>query len=490
MALTRKKKIIIAVVVVAVIGIIAIFSVLASRTEQAEVSTVKVEVRPELRSTVTASGEVRPVRYIKLTSEVAGRIEEIYVNPGDHVTLGRPVVRVDPTQLQSTQEAQFALTQAALNDIQSSRNAVAQAEQGLIVSESAVAQARQQTVSAQIDVKTAERELKRATELVESNVISRAEYDNARDRFDSAKARLDALQIAVKEAQERANQQRVAVNESKISVRTSEMRASQQQALLRGSSSQRSKATQLSPLDGVVADIPVRVGEYAVASLSSTPLMTIADMSEINVEVNVDETEISNVSEGQQVKIKVDALGDKEIKGVVTQKNPLAISKSDQQGGLANRVNVQEAKEFKVTIRIDPSMPDDIRGALRPGMSATATITTKTVNNVIAVPLQAIVEKAPPTPGPTIAGSAPTPAPTEKRKDIKGLYLMQGNKAKFVEITTGITGESDIEVTSGVKATDEVITGPSRILKTLKDGAVVKRQTRKATDNANSGGGS
>src|SRR6187200_1161926 len=147
MALTRKKKIIIAISAVAVLGIIVIVSVLASRKEEAEVTTVKLEIKPELRQTVTASGEVRPVRYIKLTSEVAGRIEEIYVNPGDHVTLGRPVVRVDPTQLQSTQEAQFALTQAALNDIQSSRNAVAQAEQGLIVSESAVAQARQQTVS-------------------------------------------------------------------------------------------------------------------------------------------------------------------------------------------------------------------------------------------------------------------------------------------------------------------------------------------------------
>ena len=489
MALTRKKKIIIAVAAVAVLLLVVIISVLASRKDEAEVTTVKVEVRPELRSTVTASGEVRPVRYIKLTSEVAGRIEEIYVNAGDQVTLGKPVVRVDPTQLQSTQEAQFAATQASLNEIQSARNAVSTAEQGLVVTESAVAQARQQIVTAQIDLKTAERELKRATDLVESNVISRSEYDAARDRFDSARAKLDAQQIAVKEAMDRANQQRVAVKEAKNSVRTSEMRANQQQALLRGSASQRSKATQLSPLTGVVADIPVRVGEYAVASLSSTPLMTIADMSTINVEVNVDETEISNVEVGQQTRIKVDALGDKEIKGVVTQKNPLAVSKSDTQGGLSNRVNVQEAKEFKVTIEMR-DMPDDVRNALRPGMSATATITTKTKNNVIAVPLQAIVEKAPPTPSPTIAGSAPTPMTTEKRKDIKGVYVLQGTKAKFVEVTTGITGESDIEILSGVKAADEVITGPSRVLKTLKEGATVKRQTRKSAENSNAGGGS
>jgi len=504
MALTRKKKIIIGVGVVAALAIIVIISVFASRKDESEVSAVKVEVRPELRSTVTASGEVRPVRYIKLTSEVAGRIEEIYVTPGDHVTLGKPVVRVDPTQLQSSQEAQFAATQASLNDIQSARNAVAQAEQGLVVSETAVAQARQQLVAsqtsvdrAQVDLNTAARELKRVTDLIESGVASRSEYDAAKDRHEQAKislstarANLESQRLAIKEAMDRANAQRVSVKDAKTSVRTSEMRANQQQALLRGSSSQRSKATQLSPLNGVVADIPVRVGEYAVASLSSTPLMTIADMSMINIEVNVDETEISNVEVGQQVKIKVDALGDKDVKGVVLQKNPLAISKSDTQGGLSNRVNVQEAKEFKVTIQVDNGMPDDIRNALRPGMSATATITTKTRNNVIAVPLQAIVEKAPPTPSPTLAGSAPTPVPTEKRKDIKGVYLMQAGKAKFVEVTTGITGESDIEILSGVKSGDEVITGPSRVLKTLKDGAMVKRQTIKASDNANAGGGS
>jgi HlyD family secretion protein len=122
--------------------------------------------------------------------------------------------------------------------------------------------------------------------------------------------------------------------------------------MLRGQTSQRSKATQLSPLNGVVADIPTRVGEFAVAGLSTTPLMTIADMSQINVEVNVDETEINNVKVGQEAKVKVDALGDKEIKAVVTQKNPLAISKSDTTGGLSNRVNVQEAKEFKVTLEL------------------------------------------------------------------------------------------------------------------------------------------
>src|SRR6185503_362762 len=505
MALTKKKKIIIAVAAVAVLALVIIISVFASRKDEAEVTTVKLEVKPELRQTVTASGEVRPIRYIKLTSEVPGRIEEIYVNPGDQVTQGKPLVRVDPTQLQSSQEAQWAAAQQAMNDIQSARNAVASSQQGLVVAEASVASARQQLVAlqtsvdrAQVDLNTAQRELKRYSDLIEAGVASRSDYDAARDRFDqskialqTARANLESQRIAVKEAQERANQQKLAVQEARTGIKSSEMRANQQQALLRGQSSQRSKATQLSPLTGVIADIPTRVGEYAVAGLSTTPLMTIADMSTINVEVNVDETEISNVEVGQSAKVKVDALGDKEIQAVVTQKNPLAVSKSDTQGGLSNRVNVQEAKEFKVTVELR-DMPDEIRNALRPGMSGTATITTKTRNNVVDVPLESIVEKAAPAPSPaaTVARNVPTPASGEKPKSLKGVYVLEGNKVRFIEVTTGITGEADIEVTSGVKPGQEIVRGPSRVLKTLKDGTTVKRQEKKTGANANANEGS
>jgi len=506
MALSRKKKIIIGVVVVAVLAIAVVVSVIATRKEEPEVITVKLNVRPELKQTVTASGEVRPIRYIKLTSEVPGRIEEIYVTAGDQVTKGKPLVRVDPTQLQSNQEAQWAATQASINDVQNARNAVNSAQQALVVAEASVAAARQQVVSmqtsvdrAQVEVNTAQRELKRYTELIEAGVSSRFEYDTARDRLETAKialetagANLEAQKIAVKEATERANQQRIAVQDAKTSIKSSEMRASQQQAMLRGQTSQRSKATQLSPLNGVVADIPTRVGEFAVAGLSTTPLMTIADMSQINVEVNVDETEINHVKVGQEAKVKVDALGDKEIKAVVTQKNPLAISKSDATGGLSNRVNVQEAKEFKVTLELR-DLSEDVQTSLRPGMSSTATITTDTKTNVLAVPLEAIVEKAPApaaSPAASVAGGVPAASPGgEKPKAQKGVYLIEGNKVRFIEVTTGITGEADIEVSSGVKPDMEIVRGPSRVLKTLKDGMTVKRQTKKP-GNANGNEGS
>src|SRR5437016_4245119 len=139
MALSRKKKIIIGVSALVVLLLIVVISVIATRKDEAEVTTVKVEVRPELKSTVTASGEVRPIQYIKLTSEIPGRILEIYVNPGDQVKKGQSLVRIDPTQLQSSQEAQWAATQASLSDVQNARSSVAQAQQSLSASEVSVA---------------------------------------------------------------------------------------------------------------------------------------------------------------------------------------------------------------------------------------------------------------------------------------------------------------------------------------------------------------
>jgi HlyD family secretion protein len=262
--------------------------------------------------------------------------------------------------------------------------------------------------------------------------------------------------------------------------------------LQRGQSSQLAKATQLAPITGIIADVPSKVGTFAVAQLSSTPLLTIADMSTVNVEVKVDETEISKVEVGQPAKIKVDAFAEREILGTVTQKTPLALGKSATQSGLQTQINVQEAKEFRVVVQLQ-NVPDDIRNGLKPGMSATATITTQVKNNVVAVPLQAIVEKSPtPPPGAPAQGGVPSSstASAEKPKDIKGVYILEGNKVKFVEVTTGITGESDIEILSGVQPNMEVITGPSRVLKALKEAQTVKRQVRKPGDaNSNSGEG-
>ena len=505
MALSRKSKIIIGAVAAVLIVVVIIASIFATRTDTPEVTVVKADKRSELRSTVTSSGEVRPIQFMNLTSEVQGKIEEIYVKEGDQVKKGQPLVKLDPNQLQSSTDAQLAALQSAQDEVRvtqsqvvAAQNQYAQAQQQLNVSQVAIDTARQQVVSAQTDVDKAQvevnaatRELKRNQQLLESGVVSRQAYDESKDRVDSAAAVLSTAkanpasrQLGIKDAQARLNAQTVAVTDAKravntasLSVNSSQARASQQSAQLRGEKSQRDKTLTIAPIDGVIAEIPSKVGTFAVAGLSTTALLTIADMSEINIEVKVDETEIDKVEKGQKAKIRVDAFGDKELEGVVENKTPLAVAKSSTTGGLSTNINVQEAKELKVVIRL-VNIPPDVKDGLRPGMSATATITTKTVNDVIAVPLQAIIEKRPEgSPSPTVqVGQAES---VDKPKPVKGVYVLDGNKAKFVAVETGITGESDIQVTSGLSEGQEVITGPSRILNSLKEGAVVKRQTRK-----------
>ena len=528
MAISRKAKIIIGASV-AVLTLAAIIgTVFATRKDVPEVTVVKVETRRELRSTVTSSGEVRPIQFMNLTSEVQGRIEDIYVKEGDKVTAGTPLVKLDPTQLQSNTDAQLAAYQASQNELQVTRSQVtaaqnqfSQAQQGLNASQAAVdtalqqvASARQQVVAsqtdvdkAQVDLNTAQRELKRTANLVEEGVESRSNYDAAKDRVDTAQvalrnaqARLKSQQLAVNEATARVNeanarakQQEVTVKDARrgidtanLSANASSKRSEQQAAVLSGQKNQRDKTLQVAPINGIIAEIPSKVGTFAVAGLSTTALLTIADMSTVNVEVKVDETEIDKVAVGQPVKIKVDAFGEKEIAGKVTQKTPLAVGKSQTSGGLSTNINVQEAKEFRVVIQL-VDLSEDVRDALRPGMSATAVITTKTAENVITVPLQAVIEKKPEAAtSPTLPGDAATPTPADKPKTIKGVYILDGNKAKFVEVVTGITGESDIQITGGLSEGQEVITGPSRVLNTLKEGAVVKRQTKKEGDAAKS----
>ncbi|MDQ2746332.1 MAG: efflux RND transporter periplasmic adaptor subunit [Acidobacteriota bacterium] len=522
MALSRRTKIIIGASAAVLLVAIVIVSVVATRKDTPEVTVVKVETRRELRSTVTSSGEVRPIQFMNLTSEVQGRIEDIYVKEGDKVTAGAALVKLDPTQLQSNTDAQLAAFQASQNDVQSTRsqvtaaqNQLSQSQQSLIASQAATDTARQQVVSArqqveaaQADVRQAQvgldiarRELKRSEDLVEQGVISKQEYDQKKDEVakaevsvQNANARLNgqksAVIVAEKQVNEqiaRASQQQVAVKDARRGIETASLnadssakRSEQQAAVLSGQRSQRDKTLVSAPISGIIAEIPSKVGTFAVAGLSTTALLTIADMSTVNVEVKVDETEIDKVEVGQPVKIKVDAFGDREIIGKVTQKTPLAVGKSQTSGGLSTNINVQEAKEFRVVIQL-VDLPQDILEGLRPGMSATAVITTNTKENVIAVPLQAVIEKKPDaSPSPTLPGDGATAsAPADKPKNIKGVYVLDGNKAKFVEVETGITGESDIQITSGLSEGQQVITGPSRILNTIKEGAVVKKQISK-----------
>ncbi|HEY6401233.1 MAG TPA: HlyD family efflux transporter periplasmic adaptor subunit, partial [Blastocatellia bacterium] len=215
------------------------------------------------------------------------------------------------------------------------------------------------------------------------------------------------------------------------------------------------------------------------------------------VEVNVDETDISNVKVDQKAKVKVDALGEAEIEGQVIEIAQTAKTRSGATIAQTATTGSQEAKDFKVTIRL-VNMTQEVRDRLRPGMSATAVISTNRVENVIAIPLQALVERNPDQVK-APSGGAPAPSPTQNpnqkqdpkdKKPVKGVFVVQNNKTAFAPVETGITGENDIEIKSGLNEGQEIVTGPYRQLRTLKIDQAIKREdkNKKPAGGANNDG--
>ncbi|MCG3161864.1 MAG: Macrolide export protein MacA [Acidobacteria bacterium] len=478
MAVSRNKKIIIGVVAIALIGVVIGISV-SRRSDLPEVQTAKVERRATLEAKVTANGEVRPIQFINLTSEVTGRVMDVFVKEGDVVKKGKPLLRVDPTQLANSTSIQEAGLRAVQADVQNQMAAMTTAENAINTARAALTTSQADLERAMVERNNADIELKRATNLLESGIAARSNYDTAKMRFDSATASVNAAKARVEQSQIQVKDAEIRVQQAKTAIDASQARVAQQQASLAQQSDLLRKTTQYATIDGVVGGPIVQVGTYALSSFSSTPLMIIADMSVINVEVKVDETDIANVANNQKAKVKVDALGETEIEGQVVEIAQTAITRTGQTIAQTATSGSQEAKDFKVTIRL-VNMSNDVRDRLRPGMSATAVINTDRRENVIAVPLQALVERDPQQIKPG-GGSAPASAQTQNQKDkkpIKGVFVVQNDKTVFAPVETGITGENDIEIKSGLNEGQEIVIGPYRQLRTLKNDQKIKREDK------------
>ncbi|HWQ36405.1 MAG TPA: efflux RND transporter periplasmic adaptor subunit [Blastocatellia bacterium] len=480
MAVSKKKKIIITVVVILLLGAIIGASVFARRGDLPEVQTAKVEKRPLLESKVTANGEVRPIQFINLTAEVSGRVTDVYVKEGDQVKKGTALVRVDPTQASSQTDVNKAQLQSAQADVQNQQVAINVAENAINTARASLNSAQADLERAKVDRTNAEIEFKRQTDLVESGIASRSAFDTAKARYDSAVAAVNAAQARVTQSQSQIRDAEIRVNQAKASLAAAQARVAQTEASLRSSSDLLRKTTQYATINGVIVGPLVQVGTFALANFSSTPLMIIADMSVINVEVRVDESDIANVKTGQKVKVKVDALGDTQVDGDVVEIAQSAVTRTGESIATTALKANTEAKDFKVVIRVTDTR-QEIRDRLRPGMSATATIFTDKRENVIAVPLQALVERdqsdlrgeAKPAASPAPAADKP-----KDRKSVKGVFVVRDNKAHFTPVETGITGDNDIEITKGLNVGEEIVTGPYRQLRSLKDNTAIKREDK------------
>jgi HlyD family secretion protein len=243
------------------------------------------------------------------------------------------------------------------------------------------------------------------------------------------------------------------------------------------------KTIAIAPFDGIVTNMPVKEGETVVIGIQNTAgstLMTLADMSVITAEVKVDETDIVNIKLGQPADVTVDAIPGKVFKGHVTLVGDQALLRSTGVATSQSTTGTEEAKDFKVVVTLDT--PSD---ELRPGLSTTAKITTAKKSNVLSLPIQALTMYAPPAPGSNgkvEAASTAVPSATTPAK--QGVFVIEKDahgrqRAKFVPVTTGITGATDIEVLTGLSAGQEVVTGPYKTLRVLKDGALLKKDTEK-----------
>jgi HlyD family secretion protein len=273
--------------------------------------------------------------------------------------------------------------------------------------------------------------------------------------------------------QERARRQQIAAQ-----LNAQQRRVSQVQANLRRASDVLDKYNVYSPIDGVVTNLPVRVGETVVPGIQNSPtstIMTVADISLITAEVKVDETDIVNVKLGQTADISIDAMPNRMFKGRVIEIGNTAILRSTGVAASQSAVSSQEAKDFKVVVALN-APPEDIR----PGLSCTAKVTTATRNRVLSIPIQALTVRQKGDLDPVKKDAKDNKAPVDpivekaRKEEIQGVFVISGEKAEFRKIETGITGSTDIEVLKGLNEGDEIITGSYKVIRTLRNDAKIK----------------
>ncbi|HEV8482073.1 MAG TPA: efflux RND transporter periplasmic adaptor subunit, partial [Blastocatellia bacterium] len=347
MQISRKKKIVI--ISAAVIGLATIVILSrAIRTREGEaVQSGKVERRPRLESKVTASGDIRPVRYYDLQAEVAGRVEQIFVSEGDVVKKNQPLVRVDPTQLSSQVAAYQSGVQVSQSDAANQQVAIQQAESSINQMKASLNQAEFELERSKADFQFAENEFNRYQQLVEAGLVTKSQFDSAKTQYEQRRAVVRSSESRVTQLKAQVRDAELGVDRAKSTFDSARARVKQSQAQLDIQADQLKKTTKYSPIDGVVSYLPVKVGQYAVANFSVTPLLTVADMSQINSEIKVDETDIADVQLGQKAKVKVDALGEIEIDGEVIEKGASAVTRSGQ-ATTSSSASTQEARDFLV----------------------------------------------------------------------------------------------------------------------------------------------
>ena len=416
-----RTKVIIGIVVLAVFGSAAALSVVRSRDRGIDVRMEEV-ARRDLVEIVTASGNIRARAAVELSSDVSAKVAELLVDEGNDVRQGQVLMRLDPAQYQAgVSRAEATLSQAKASQAQMEANQI-----------------------------RSQRDLDRLLALRsrDSLLVSTQQVDDARTGVEVARAQLESAQFGV----------------------------SQAQASLDEAQDRLSKTIIRAPIDGKVTRLNVEQGETVIIGTMNNPgslILAISDLSVIEVVVQVDETDVPEISLGDSATVHIDAFPDSVFTGRVTEIGNSAIRPPSQQ-----TAGQQAAIDFEVVITLDPT------GAqLRPDLSATADIVTEIREDALSVPIIALTVREQPEDS-TADSTTTATAKVAKGEptDEEGVFVVRDGKVTFTAVTVGIAGQEYFEVLTGLSAGDTVVAGPYQRIRSLKDGDAVKKSESPASE--------
>jgi HlyD family secretion protein len=440
--LSRNKKILIAAGVVLILAAIAFANFRFKRTEGVTVNVEAIQKR-NLEAIVSASGKIQPKRFVNISADTMGRVTGLAVNEGDRVKIGQFLLQIDPRNLRTRVESGEASLQAARSQGEQLRLALD---------------------SARVALKQADENHKRQQELWKAGLTTRETLERTEN------------ELKMRQADLRTQEQQV---------QTQQARMQQERATLESARYDLSKVRIESPINGIITRRNIEEGETVVVGTMNNPgtvLLTVADLSVIEAEVEVDETDIPSARLGQVAKVTVDAIPEKTFSGKVTEIGNSPIQATGQAAGSSQATN------FKVVVTLDGEIPE-----VRPGFTCTAEITTATRQTAPSVPIQAlavreltrdakgqIVREQKETRSrrtPIATASAQELPPGHTRKEEEGVFIVREGRAEFVPVKTGIAGDKYFELLPGaLKEGDQVITGPFASVRNLRDGDPVKVQ--------------
>ena len=426
----KNNKLLYILGIVTIAALIAAFFVAKNRKNNSakEVELQTVATRTIIQ-TVTASGKIYPEEEVKISSDVSGEIIDLYVKEGDVVKKGQLLARIKPESYQAVVEqsaAQLDNTKAQLS-----------------TSKARIAQAKAIISQAEAQFETAKAAYTRAQELFTKKIISKADLESAEASYKTTKATVESAKADLEAAKHTSDAASYTIKATEAMIKEAKINLN--------------KTTIYAPMDGIISLLNVKKGEKVVGTLqmSGTEMMRIANFENMEVRVDVSEGEITKVKLNDTATIEVDAYLDRKFTGIVTQ-----VANSSKGAG-SSMVSADQSTNFVVKIRILKSSYEDLLSVNQkpflPGMSATVDVRTQTKTGVVAIPIQAVTTK-----DSVYNGSNHT-------KEI--VYIKQADKAKLLEVKTGIQDDSYIEIVKGLSGNETIITGPyNTISKDLKDG--------------------